>query len=107
MGALKTNPAYATLAYRRTIVHTMITYLKREYVGLDSDPKSKIICEEVLSVDREIPVEEIEQYVEELEREHHSLTLELGKFEFTRQDRERRHDHKQQPPQKKGHQGPR
>lgn len=84
MSALRTNPAYASLAYRRTIVHQTITYLKREYVGLDEDPKQTLLCEEVLAADAQVPVEEVAQYLGELEQEKHRLTLELGKFEFTR-----------------------
>jgi hypothetical protein len=88
MSAIRTNPAYASLAYRRTIIHQTITYLKREYVGVDEDPKQKLICEEVLAADAEVPIEEVATYLQELEREKHELTLELGKFEFTRRDDE-------------------
>jgi hypothetical protein len=84
MATVRTNPAYAALAYRRTIIHNMIILLKREFVGLDAEPNRKMICEDVLHADSEVPAEEIIQYVEELEQEQHELTLELNKFEFTR-----------------------
>ena len=90
MSAVRTNPAYAALAYRRTIIHQTITYLKREYVGVDEDPKQKLICEEVLAAEAEVPVEEVATYLQELEREKHELTLELGKFEFTRRDNDQK-----------------
>lgn len=103
MSTVRTNPAYAALAYRRTIIHNTIILLKREFVGLDTEPNKKMICEEVLAVDSEIPVEEIAQYVEELEREHHELTLELGKFEFTKKSQT--NEPKFQQAQKKSSQG--
>jgi hypothetical protein len=103
MATVKTNPAYAALAYRRTIIHSMIIFLKRDFVGLDAEPSKKLICEEVLAADSEVPVEEIAQYLEELEREHHNLTFELGKFEFTKKSQD--NVPKQQQAQKKGHQG--
>ena len=102
MKTTRTNPAYAALAYRRTIIHNAIILLKREFIGVDSDPNKKMLCEEVLTVDSEVPVEEVAQYVEELEQEHHSLTLELGKFEFTRKNQ---NESKQQQAQKKSHPG--
>lgn len=86
MSSVRTNPAYASLAYRRTIIHQAITYLKREFVGVDEDPKQRMVCEEVLAVDAEVPIEEVASYLQELEREKHELTLELGKFEFTRRN---------------------
>lgn len=100
MATIRTNPVYAALAYRRTIIHNLITFLKREYVGIDSDPPKKLICEEVLAVDSDTPVEEIVQYMEELEREHHELTIELSKFEFTKKGN---YDIKHFQAPKKGH----
>ncbi len=97
----RTNPAYKAIVYRRTIVHNVIISLKRDYLGVDSDPEKKMICEEVFAADSEIPTEEILQYVEELEREHHGLTLEMNKFEFTKRSE---NDSKFQQAQKKGNQ---
>jgi hypothetical protein len=85
---IKTNPQYAALAYRRTILHEVIMYLKRKYVGLDDDPKDQLICEEVLHVDRVIPPDEVDSYVSELEAEEEHLRLELNKYEFSRKNNE-------------------
>lgn len=86
MRAVRTNPAYAELAYKRTIIHQTIVYLRREFVGLDEEPKQEMICEDVLASDAVVPIESIAQFVEDLEEEEHNLTLELNKFQFTRQD---------------------
>lgn len=102
MATVRTNPAYAALAYRRTIVHNTLIFLKREFIGLDAEPQRKMICEEVLHADSEVPVEEIVQFVEELERQHHELTLELNKFEFTKKST---NEPKFQQTHKKGNQG--
>lgn len=85
---IKTNPQYAALAYRRTILHDVIMYLKRRYVGLDDDPKDQLICEEVFHMDRVIPPDEVDSYVLELEAEEEQLRLELNKYEFSRKDNE-------------------
>lgn len=85
---IKTNPQYAALAYRRTILHDVIMYLKRRYVGLDDDPKDQLICEEVFHMDRVTPPDEIDSYVLELEAEEEQLRLELNKYEFSRKDYE-------------------
>lgn len=86
MKSVRTNPAYAELAYRRTIIHQTIVYLRREFVGLDEEPKQEMICEEVLASDAAVPIENVAQFVEDLEQEEHALSLELSKFQFTRQD---------------------
>jgi hypothetical protein len=83
---IKTNPAYAAIAYRRTIVREMITHLRRQYVGMDGEPKAQLICEEVFQVDAVVPPEEVNRVVEELVDEEAELNLELSRFEFTRKD---------------------
>lgn len=112
MAPVRTNPVYAALAYRRTIIHNTIIMLKREFIGLDAEPNKKMICEDVLHSDSEVPSEEIIQFVEELEQQQHDLTLEMNKFEFTKKGS---HDPKLQQAQarggngrnQKGSQGPR
>lgn len=86
MSSVRTNPAYATLAYRKAAIKASITYLQREYIGVDADPKQQLICEEVMPVDAEVPIEDIAEYVEELEREHRDLELEMGKFTFQKRE---------------------
>lgn len=86
MKAARTNPAYAELAYKRTILHQTIIYLRREFVGLDEEPKQEMICEDVLASDAIVPIENIAQFIEDLQHQEHELTLELSKFQFTRRD---------------------
>jgi len=84
---LKTNPAYAYLAYRKAILKSTINWLTSEYVGFDGvSPKGSLICEEVFRDDSEIPPEDIYSFVEELQEEESRLQLELNKFDFVRKD---------------------
>ena len=83
---IRTNEAYAAIAYRRTILRDVITYLRRQYIGADGEPKAKLVCEEVFQVDSIVPPEEVGRVVEELIDEEAGLQLELGRFEFTRKD---------------------
>jgi len=98
MKTIKTNEAYASLAYRRTIIHGVMTYLRRQFLGLDGEPKEKMTCEEVFQVDSMVPPEEVGYYIEELEEVEASLKLEMSKFEFTRRGK----DEQQQQQQKAG-----
>lgn len=83
----RTNPAYAYLAYRRTVLKNTISWLTSEYVGLDGiSPRSTLICEEVFRDDSEIPPEEILSFVEELQEEEARVQLELNKFDFVRKE---------------------
>lgn len=86
---IKTDEAYAAIAYRKTIIHDLITYLHRQYVGVDSDPKCKLICEDVFQIDSIVPVEEVIRVIEDLTEEDARLKLELDKFEFTRKDNDK------------------
>jgi len=88
---IKTNPAYAALAYRRTVLHNTIVYLRRTFVGIDGDPKEKMICEDVIQVDSVVPVDEIDSVIEDLIDEEEELKLAMNKFEFV----ERTHEPKQ------------
>lgn len=99
---IKTNPAYAALAYEKTIVHDVIIYLKRNYIGIDGDPKNTLICEDVMQVDSVVPPEEVARYVEGLIDHEAHIELELGKFEFTRRDDEEEEQPAQRPKSKKG-----
>lgn len=83
---IKTNEAYAAIAYKRTILREMITHLRRQYLGVDGEPKAQLICEEVFQVDSIVPQEEVNRVVEELVDEEAELQLQLGKFEFVRKD---------------------
>jgi hypothetical protein len=81
--ALRTNPAYAHLAYRRAIVVKLLDYLREEYLTLSSaEPRNELICDEVFSADAVVPAAEITLVAEELEQESEHLRLELGKFTF-------------------------
>jgi len=87
---IKTNPAYAALAYRKTVLSHLVTHLKRDYVGLDTDPKSTLLCEEVFQVDAQVPVEEVGYVIEDLVDEISEIQLDLDKFEFTKREHVRK-----------------
>jgi hypothetical protein len=83
----RTNPAYATLAYRRAIVHAMVTHLREEYMALSSSsPAKEMFSEDVFREDSQVPTEAIQQVIEELEQEGEHLRLELAKFKFDKQE---------------------
>ncbi len=85
--SIKTNPAYAYLAYRRAIVQDIIAHLQNSYLGgRGDDPQRKILSDEVFHVDAEVPREEIENYVGELMQKDAHLELEMAKFEFSKKD---------------------
>ena len=84
---IRTNPAYAYLAYRRAVLRHTINWLRSEYVGQDGvSPKDKILCEDVFREDSEIPPEEIYQFVEELQEQEAQVQLEINRFDFVKKD---------------------
>ena len=71
---LRTNPAYAHLAYRKTIVAHTKVLLRRKFLGDEvSGPRETLVCEEVFPIDARIPPEAIQEYIEGLSREEAEL----------------------------------
>ena len=84
---LRTNPAYAALAYRKTIIGFTKTQLRRKFLGDEvSGPRETLVCEEVFPVDSKIPPESVQEYIESLSREEADLDVQLRKFELTPRD---------------------
>lgn len=96
----KTNPAYAHLAYRRSILRAAVALLQQKYTPINGEDPERIICEEVFQADAEVPEEEINQFVEELQEKEAFLGLEMKRFEFVRQD-----NGKEQEPEGQARQG--
>jgi predicted mannosyl-3-phosphoglycerate phosphatase (HAD superfamily) len=84
---MKTNDAYAYLAYRKAIIQYTINHLMIDVLGVNgTEPKQKIFSDQVFRSDSEVPHDEIQQYVEELQEREAQLNLEMGKFEFKKVD---------------------
>lgn len=87
MAIVRTNPAFAHLAYRRSIVVALVDELRENYMALSGDnPKKSIICPDVLQEDATVPEDEYLSVIEELELEAETLRLELMKFQFTKRE---------------------
>ena len=84
----RTNPAYATLAYRKAVVGHLITYLVKDYTSArGGEPAETITSEDVFREDDEVPESEIHRYIQELQQEEESTRLQMLKFDFVeRQD---------------------
>lgn len=87
----RTNPAYATLAYRKSVVRALVNHLREDYLALSSStPSKELYCEDVYKVDSLVPPEAIQGIVEELEQEEQNIKLEMAKFSF---DIQEKHSH--------------
>ena len=85
MTPLRTNPIYAHLAYRKAITKSLAIYLHRTFLGDElGQPQATIISEDVFSVDQQVPVEEVQRYIEELNDNVARLDIELAKFSLTK-----------------------
>ena len=85
--ATRSNHDYSRLAYRRAVITELVTVLREDYQALSSNqPKKVLLCGEVFKEEAEVPPEEIQGIVEELEQEAERLRLEMNKFTHTRQD---------------------
>jgi hypothetical protein len=60
MNPLKTNPAYAHLAYRKAITKRLAVYLHRSFLGDElGEPLEIIVSDEVFPVDQLVAVGEV------------------------------------------------
>ena len=82
-----TNPVYAHLAHRKTIVAHLKVHLREKYMALSSpEPEKTLLCDEVFPQDSNVPVEEVQRVVEELEQEEESLRIQMSQFSFNKQE---------------------
>ena len=84
---MSTNPAYKELAYRRAVLRHTINFLMTEVVGVNgTPPKQTIICEDVFETDREVDQDHVMDFIEQLQEVEADVKLDMGKFQFKRED---------------------
>lgn len=105
---LRINPAYAHLAYQKSVINREIVFLRRTYLGDElTDPRERLVCEEVFPQDSLVPQESIQHRIEKLTEEVAELDIELRRFELApRSSGQGQHEQKKQKnagkPQQKG-----
>lgn len=98
---LKTNPIYAVIAYRKAILQEAISLVQRQFIGAGgAEPRDHIVCEDVFSIDSQVPVEEIQQFVHDLQAQKLQLELEMNEFDFGRKMNGHNQKHGNQQPNK-------
>lgn len=86
---VKTNPVYASIAYRKAIVTATIALVRRQFCIDDSGKaRAALVCEEVFHVDAQVPEEEFLNFLNELEDERAKLDLQLRRFTLVEQKNE-------------------
>ncbi len=92
---LRTNPAFAHLAYEKTITTRLKVFLRRTYLGDElTNPTETLICEEVFPVDSHIPQEAIQHYIEKLTEEEAELERQIARFELVAPPTQGNHEQK-------------
>lgn len=94
---LRTNPAFAHLAYRKTVIARTVVFLRRTYLGdAMTGPKETLICEEVFPVDSHVPQEAVQHYIESLVEEEADIERQLSRFELVAPITQGHHEQKKQ-----------
>lgn len=94
---LRTNPEFAYLAYRKTIINRTIVFLRRQFLPDEqSQPREVLVCEEVFPVDSHTPPEEVQSYIEHLTEEVAELDRQIRGFEFVPPPKREQHEQKRQ-----------
>jgi hypothetical protein len=84
---IKTNPAFAHLAYRRAVIVQLVQDLRDNYMQLsDPEPKRTIVSDDVFRDEATVPQEELVSVMQEMELEAENIRLEMLKFTFTRKE---------------------
>lgn len=82
---MRTNPAYAALAYRKAILDHAINYYLTNCTGANGvPPQSEIVCNDVFAEDRVLPQDVVMEFVEDLQREAQDIQTQMGQFQFRR-----------------------
>jgi arylsulfatase A-like enzyme len=90
---LRTNPAFAHLAYEKAITTRIKVFLRRTYLGDEqSKPRETLVCEEVFPIDAHIPQESIQHYIEQLSEKEADLDRQLKRFELVAPHTQGRHE---------------
>lgn len=99
---LRTNPAYAHLAYQKALANRVIGFLRRTYVGDElTDPREILVCEDVFQQDQQVPQEEVVHFIEKLTEQVASLEMELRRFQLVSPTRQGHHESKREKGPKK------
>ena len=81
---MRTNPVYAHLAYRRTLLVALRDDLLDSYsVQGNPEPKKVLLCDRVFHEDAQVPETSINDMVMELNEEIAEQEAQLSRFEFT------------------------
>lgn len=107
---LRTNPAYAHLAYQKAINTRVITFLRRTFIGDElTDPREILVCEEVFQQDQKVPQEEVMHFIQRLVEKNAQLDVELRRFQLISPTQQGRHEQRAEKgsgkPNQKGNQG--
>ena len=82
----RTNPEYAAMAYRKALLSECVSFLKSYTALMGGEPKGKIVSEDVVRDDSEVPQEEILEFITGLQQESEGLRLEMAKFDFVKRE---------------------
>lgn len=87
MRPIRTNPAYANLAYKKAILDHCVTLLQTEFTRAygDDEPNQFVLSEDVFREDSQVPEEEIIEFISELQERSESIKLQMRKFTFVKE----------------------
>lgn len=84
---MRTNPAYAALAYQKAVLKYTINFLMENVVAAHGgDPREVIVCEDVFREDSEVPIDNVLSFIENLQEQQADIQLQINKFEFRQRD---------------------
>lgn len=82
----KTNPEYAAMAYRKALLRTCVVHLTKFTGAMGEDPSGKIISEDVIREDSEVPEEDIVDFITDMQQEADTLRLEMARYELVKRE---------------------
>ena len=74
------------MAYRKALLGECIAHLTGYTPAMGERPKGKIVSEDIIREDSEVPQEEVQEFILELQQEAESLRLEMKKFDFVKRE---------------------
>lgn len=83
---MKTNPAYAELAYKKALLGEAIDHFGRFTEALGLPAQGEIHSEDLIRSDSKVPESVINAFIIELRQERESVMLEMARFDFVKRE---------------------
>ena len=101
---MKTNPAYAELAYKKALLGEAIDHFGRFTEALGLPARGEVHSEDLIRSDSKVPENVVNSFIVDLRQQRETVMLEMARFDFVKResnDQEQQQTQRKSPSKKK------